>query len=116
MRSIERRGRKPKPPSKKKYGMLTPILYTRNGHWLCACDCGNQRIVQKSHLENGKITRCIYHPDNKRTRPKLDKKSVVKIRQQYKSGASLRALAREWKVTHQTVYLIVNYLTWSELP
>lgn len=28
------------------------------GKWLCVCDCGNQRVVQRTHLVNGKMKSC----------------------------------------------------------
>lgn len=39
----------------KKYGAPHPQT---KGYWLCACDCGNQKVIRGEHLSSGKITSC----------------------------------------------------------
>lgn len=42
----------------KKFGMLTPIEWTRGGYWRCLCDCGNETIVDTRNLTTGHTTSC----------------------------------------------------------
>ena len=46
-----------------RFGSLTVIDFvdTKPGtgtHWLCECDCGNTKIVSKTHLRSGSTTSC----------------------------------------------------------
>ena len=46
----------------KKFGNLTVAAYDgkRKGshYWLCRCDCGNEKVVSQSHLQNGHTKSC----------------------------------------------------------
>lgn len=46
----------------KRFGRLTAISKapSKNGktYWLCQCDCGNQKIIQTSHLTDGRTCSC----------------------------------------------------------
>lgn len=45
-------------PVEERYGMLRPIVYISAQGWLCACDCGNKRIVDGYNLRKGKTKSC----------------------------------------------------------
>ena len=42
------------------FGRLTIIdkASNRRGYWLCQCQCGNQSVVETSHLKSGKTRSC----------------------------------------------------------
>lgn len=46
----------------KRFGRLTVISYIqkkeRGSHWLCKCDCGNEKIVPGEYLTRGKTKSC----------------------------------------------------------
>lgn len=43
----------------KKFGTLTPITYDKNiDSWLCKCDCGNSKWIQRSNLVVGHSKSC----------------------------------------------------------
>jgi hypothetical protein len=47
----------------RKFGRLTPIVYTgtlESGHaaWLCRCDCGNEKIIRSASLISGLTKSC----------------------------------------------------------
>lgn len=44
--------------SKKKFGRLKPIRYVGNRKWLCRCDCGKYKEIDKSSLTCGKTKSC----------------------------------------------------------
>lgn len=52
-----------------RYGRLTVIRLdekndTKRVKWLCKCDCGNEKIVQQTHLRSGATTSCgCYHKE-----------------------------------------------------
>lgn len=59
------------PPTNRKFGMLKPIYVTRidkhkNKHYLCKCDCGNEKEVPASSLLNNKAKccGCLYRIDD----------------------------------------------------
>lgn len=45
-----------------KFGRLTALkkapTKNKKTYWLCSCECGNEKIVQTSHLTNGLIKSC----------------------------------------------------------
>lgn len=45
-----------------KFGRLTVLNFAeikkRKAHWLCRCDCGNERIVRSANLRNGNTQSC----------------------------------------------------------
>lgn len=52
----------------KKYGRLTVISYDHNNgyipYFLCKCDCGNTKVIQKYNLIEGKTLSCgCYHKE-----------------------------------------------------
>lgn len=47
----------------KRFGRLVVLDFdhiNRNGHscWLCRCDCGNEKVIERTHLMDGHITSC----------------------------------------------------------
>lgn len=49
--------------SGKRFGRLTVLNFdhiNRNGHscWLCRCDCGNEKVIERTHLVDGHISSC----------------------------------------------------------
>lgn len=49
--------------SGRRFGRLVVLGFdciNRNGHscWLCRCDCGNEKVVERNHLIDGHITSC----------------------------------------------------------
>lgn len=42
----------------KKFNKLTPIKYIPGSKWLCKCDCGNETVVQTSHLTTNHTKSC----------------------------------------------------------
>jgi hypothetical protein len=44
-----------------KYGKLTVVRKLdggKNTTWVCICDCGNEKVVNRSNLSNGHVTNC----------------------------------------------------------
>ena len=51
-----------------KYGKLTAIEYLGKSMWRCKCDCGNEKIISKEAVVEGKTKSCgclkHNHPKN----------------------------------------------------
>ena len=68
-----------------RFGKLTAIkrAESKSGktYWLCKCDCGNEKIVQTSHLRTGSITSCgcAAHPTKKQDHPVIAFRKRIKI-------------------------------------
>lgn len=58
----KKRGAPPEDIAGQRFGMLTAIRQTasvkQKTMWLCRCDCGNEKIVQKQALKMGRIQNC----------------------------------------------------------
>lgn len=49
-----------------RYGRLTVQKHLGQGKWLCVCDCGNERIVDKKYLCDGRSVDCQSHKNGNR--------------------------------------------------
>ena len=54
----------------KQFGRLTVVAFShtknKNSYWECHCECGNQKIIQRSNLKSGDIISCgCYREENK---------------------------------------------------
>ena len=47
--------------------------------------------------------------------PKLQARDVIAIRAAYKAGETMTAIAKRYRVTHQTISLIVRHKTWQDV-
>jgi hypothetical protein len=85
--------------------------------------CDNPPCCNPAHLSLGTQSRNMWERNTKgRTakgeqlpQTKLTEKAVQDIRRQYKNGASMHALAREYSVDRITIRLIVRRLTWKHV-
>lgn len=72
-----------------KFGRLTVIKFIekRNQHYyyLCKCDCGNEKIVEKGNLRALKIKSCGCFKKEKDSFPKKHGKSYTKLYRIYKA-------------------------------
>lgn len=83
-----------------KFGRLTAIEYAgrkgRRTMWLCKCDCGNEKIVNATHLRNGHTVSCG-------CKLKEINQSVGKIC--YKNGLSGTRISRiYWNMINRCYY------------
>nr|DAK65499.1 MAG TPA: PVL ORF-50-like family [Caudoviricetes sp.] len=73
----------------KRFGMLTVLYKTENHkwdltHWMCQCDCGNEKEVTTNDLTRGKVKSCgcLVHAPRKKTAatkpPKIPKVKKIK--------------------------------------
>ena len=57
-----------------RFGRLTVLSYVNMGtpyaHWLCKCDCGNEKIISKKSLDTGRVVSCGCYRDEIRNKPK----------------------------------------------
>lgn len=77
--------------------------------------CDNPPCVNPAHLFLGTFQDNVDDMIAKgRSAPRstLTKARVEQIREQFSKGAAKRAIARDFGVTHRTVALIVNHVTW----
>ena len=84
----------------KKFGLLTVIGFyeKRNKHqfWKCICDCGNEKIIQQSHLKSGHTRSCGC----------LHKKSIIDTSK--KHGKCHTKLYFVWHTMKQRCYNLNN--------
>ena len=73
---------------------------SRHRYWLCKCDCGNEKVVEESHLKNGHTKSCGCYRREKSSSKKVDLtgskfgrlKVIGKADVQNRSGEYLRCV------------------------
>lgn len=59
-----------------KYSRLTAIRFShkqkpRNHYWVFKCDCGNEKIIKKTHVTNGKTLSCGCYSQERKDKMKI---------------------------------------------
>lgn len=90
--------------NEQKFGRLTVLKFAkkvkRKTHWLCKCDCGNERVVYSGHLKNGHTQSCgcymkersseanIKHGQNRSKKPTSEYKTWIDIKYRCSENAA----------------------------
>lgn len=87
----------------KRYGRLTVIARTADGHWICQCDCGNRITTRAGCLNKGSTASCGQHrhADQIGYAGAHDRVEAVKGKASSHECVDCDKPAREWSYNHQ---------------
>jgi len=81
--------------------------------------CNLKHLILGTHQDNSRDAvsrgRIVAHKGEAHHNSKLTKEDILSIRRLYKDGKSLTELGKDFDVTMQNIYLIVNKKSWSHI-
>jgi len=99
----------------KKFARLTAIRFISHkknrSHWLCMCDCGNEVIVESSHLRNNHTQSCGCIKSEKFA--ELNKGNT---RSRKYTSPKITTAKQVWKISYKDGCSFAKFLELSQLP